>query len=592
MTSPNGPPPAPPLAAAAPETASPETASSFRFAWRILRADPAAWGISLAMWCAFFLLPLGAGLALRAVLDRLPPADGAGIWTLVAVLAGFEVGRWLVLLPAVVQWHGAWAFWHTVPRVNALRSLVGDPGPVSGRLPGSPGEAVSRFRDDARDIAQVLDVWLDLVAASLGALLGIAVLMTVSPRGALAMAVPVVAVLWIGQLLGNRLRDWRWRERQATARVTGFIGDAFGAIGAIKIGAAEPAVLHRFVALGSARAAAARRDQVGTQLSLVLGGITANAGLGLALLLVAPAIRSGDLTVGDIGLFTTYSTVVAGLPRITARWWAWQRQGDVSAARLGRLIGDYDPDRASAPAATHLRHGPPTFAPEAIIARRRRGDPVRLRTLQVQGLHVRLDGTDQVAGVDLDVHRGQLVAITGPVGSGKSVLLRALLGLVPRAEGTINWNGVPVEDPSAVLVPPRVAYVPQVPRLFSEPLADTVLLGVEAAGLDRALTLARLDEDLAEMPAGRQTMVGPKGVRLSGGQIQRAAAARALVRQPELLVVDDLSSALDVSTEARLWDGLFEAADGDLTVLAVSHRPRVLERADQVITLDGGRRRG
>ncbi|CAN5513434.1 ABC transporter ATP-binding protein [soil metagenome] len=567
---------------------APETASSFRFAWRILRADPRAWAISAAMWCLFFTLPLAAGLLLRGVLDHLPPNDGSGIWTLVAVLAGFEIGRWLILLPAIVQWHGAFVFWHTVPRVNVMRSLGQDPGPVTGRLPGSPGEAVSRFRDDARDIALVLDVWLDLVAATLGSLGGLLVLLVISPPAAAAMAVPIVVVLWIGQALASRLRHWRWDERRATAGVTGFIGDAFGAIGAVKVAAAEPAVLRRFQDLGHARAAAARRDQVGTQVSQVLGGITANAGLGLALLLAAPAMRRGELTVGDIGLFTTYATVVAGLPRITARWSAWQRQAEVSAARLGRLIADGDPDKASAAVATFLRHGPPAYETDLVVARSQRPVGQRLHRLEVRGLCVTLDDTDQVSAVDLTVARGQLVVITGPVGSGKSVLLRALLGLVPHASGTISWNGERVEDPSTVLVPPRVAYVPQVPRLFSETLTDTILLGVEPAGLQRALALACLDDDLADLPHGLDTMVGPKGVRLSGGQVQRAAAGRAFVREPELLVIDDLSSALDVTTETRLWEGLFANQDGNVTVLAVSHRPRVLARADQVVRLDGG----
>ena len=208
----------------------------------------------------------------------------------------------------------------------------------------------------------------------------------------------------------------------------------------------------------------------------------------------------------------------------------------------------------------------------------------------MRGLRVSLDDDEQLRGIDLEVLRGQLVVVTGPVGSGKSILVRALLGLVPRSGGEIEWNGDEVPDPSTVLVPPRAAYVPQVPRLFSEPLDDTILLGAHRGSLGRALHLARLDEDLAEMPDGATTRVGPKGMRLSGGQIQRTAAARALVRRPELLVVDDLSSALDVTTEHELWDGLIAATGGDLTVIAVSHRPHVLARADQVIRLDGGRR--
>lgn len=573
---------------------APETVSSARFAWRVLRADPWAWGISLTLWVAFFTAPLPAGLALRAILDQLPDGDAA-LWPLFAILAGFEVGRWVVLQPAIVQWHGAWVFWHTVPRVNALRSLCEDAGPVTGRLPGSPGEAVSRFRDDARDVAEVLDVWLDLVAAGLATVSGIVVLYLISPAAATAILAPILLVLVIGHLLASRLRAWRWAEREATAGVTGFIGDAFGSIATVKVAAAEASVVGRFEALGHDRAEAARRDQVGTQLARTLGGITANAGLGLALVAIAPAVRAGELSTGDIGLFTAYATVVASLPRITARWSASQRQAEVSGARLGRLLPEHATDRdaaadrASAPVETWLRSGPPPFEPIVPPSPARRTGDLRLEHLAVRDLHVRLDGTEQLAGIDLDLPRGSFVVITGPVGSGKSVLVRALLGLVPRAAGTVAWNGAELDDPAAFLIPPRAAYVPQVPRLFSEPLADTILLGHDANSLPEALRRARLHEDLIDMPAGTDTMVGPKGVRLSGGQIQRTAAARAFVRRPELLVVDDLSSALDVATETELWDGLFEVA-GELAVLAISHRPRVLERADEVVELRAGRR--
>ena len=205
-----------------------------------------------------------------------------------------------------------------------------------------------------------------------------------------------------------------------------------------------------------------------------------------------------------------------------------------------------------------------------------------------RGLTARHGGPDGpgIEDVDLDVRAGQLVVVTGPVGSGKSTLLRALLGLVERQAGVITWDGEVVDDPSVELVPPRVAYVPQVPRLFSEALADTVLLGLPDDGLLDALELACLAPDVAAMPEGVRTAVGPRGVRLSGGQVQRVATARALVRRPALLVVDDLSSALDVATETRLWDGLL--ADRTRTALVVTHRPQVLARADVVVELGLG----
>jgi ATP-binding cassette subfamily B protein len=135
----------------------------------------------------------------------------------------------------------------------------------------------------------------------------------------------------------------------------------------------------------------------------------------------------------------------------------------------------------------------------------------------------------------------------------------------------------------------RSAFTPQVPRLFSDTLRDNILLGAPAdeQAIADALRLAVLERDLAEMPRGLDTLIGARGVRLSGGQLQRAAAARMFVRDADLLVFDDLSSALDVETERVLWDRLFARLGP--TVLAVSHRRAALRRADQIIVLAGGK---
>jgi len=168
-------------------------------------------------------------------------------------------------------------------------------------------------------------------------------------------------------------------------------------------------------------------------------------------------------------------------------------------------------------------------------------------------------------------------------------LLRALLGLAWQAEvtGTVEWNGVLVEDRGAFLIPPNAAFLPQVPQLISDSVADNVALGaVGPEALTRALRLAAIDTDVAEMPDATETMIGPRGLRLSGGQRQRLATARALVHAPELVVLDDVSSALDVETELLLWENLAEAG---MTVIAVSHRAVAFERADQVLRLERGR---
>jgi len=164
------------------------------------------------------------------------------------------------------------------------------------------------------------------------------------------------------------------------------------------------------------------------------------------------------------------------------------------------------------------------------------------------------------------------------------------LGLLPRDAGEIRWNGRLIDDPATFFVPPRSAYTPQVPRLFSETLRENLILGrrEHLGTLDGAIRAAVLEPDVATLEYGLDTLVGPRGVKLSGGQIQRAAAARMFVHDAELLVLDDLSSALDVQTEAELWSRLF-ARGRDFTCLVVSHGPLALRHADQILLLDNGR---
>ncbi len=149
---------------------------------------------------------------------------------------------------------------------------------------------------------------------------------------------------------------------------------------------------------------------------------------------------------------------------------------------------------------------------------------------------------------------------------------------------------VPQITPANFFVPPRSAYTAQVPTLSSTTLKENILLGIaeERVDLVQALSSAVMEQqDVEGLTNGVDTLVGVRGTRLSGGQIQRSAAARMFVRDPELLICDDLSSALDVETEQKLWERLF--ARQEVTCLAVSHRKAVLQRADAITVLKDGK---
>jgi ABC-type multidrug transport system fused ATPase/permease subunit len=190
--------------------------------------------------------------------------------------------------------------------------------------------------------------------------------------------------------------------------------------------------------------------------------------------------------------------------------------------------------------------------------------------------------------VSFRLERGDFLVITGRVGSGKTTLLRVLQGLLPKQSGEILWNGQPVVDPATFFTPPHSSYTAQVPKLFSETLRDNVLLGeAKPDELERSLELAVMGPDVAALERGLDTLVGTRGVNLSGGQVQRASAARMFTREADLLIFDDLSSALDVATERQLWEGLFR--DRQATCLVVSHRRVALKRATHILVMKDGR---
>jgi ATP-binding cassette subfamily B protein len=352
----------------------------------------------------------------------------------------------------------------------------------------------------------------------------------------------------------------------------------------IKVNHATDHVVARLRGIVDQRRHTAVRDRVLEESIEAFSNGSADVGLGLVLLVGAGALASGRFDVGELAVFTAYLGWLSFLPRMVGRVLARRKQAGVAFDRMSWLVADQE-------VANTVRHRSLPIDRHQV---RRRPVPARparvpLERLDVVDLTAVFAGGGGVRDVSFSIERGEFVVVTGPVGSGKTTLLRALLGLAWQADvsGSVRWNGVEIADRAAFLVPPNAAFLPQVPQLVSDSLAENIAFGdVDPAALQRALALAELDQDVAAMPEGVDTLIGPRGLRLSGGQRQRLAGARAVVHRPELVVLDDLSSALDDETERRVWENLRAAA---ATVLAVSHRAVAFEGADQVLRLDAGR---
>lgn len=537
-----------------------------------------------ALWSINHALPLLPGVMLKLVFDRFaqrPPATASAL-SLLAVLAAVEVSRGVELWTANIVWQRWWFAVGAWMRANLLGAVLLRSGPPSARLPASPGEAIGRFRDDVEDVMWLADIWVDVAGALLLGAIGVAVMVSISPVLTLVVVIPLTTVVFVTRWLSQRIRRYHSELRQSGAAVTSFIADLFSSVQTVKTAGADGRLLARFRQLNTNRGTAAVKTELAMTLLQNVSAATTDVTIGLVLLLSASAMRSGRFTVGDLALFTSFTATLTSLPRWTGRMLARVRMASVATERLSRFVPEDGPAGVFAPGRVFL-DGPPPVPPA-----RARDDADGLLRLEVRSLTASpAPGRRGIVDVDLEVGAGEFVVVTGAVGSGKSTLMRALLGMTAIESGAIRWNGERVDDPGLQLVPPRVAYVGQVPRLFSAGLGENVTLGWPASADDvtRALRVAAVDGDVAAMPDGLATLVGPRGMRLSGGQAQRTAAARAVVRTPDLLVVDDLASALDPQTETRLWTALAALPSA---CLAVSHRRAVLARADRIVVLDHG----
>jgi ATP-binding cassette subfamily B protein len=523
-------------------------------------------------------------LIMREFFNRLTGDAPAvfGIWAILAFLVAAYLGRLVSEYGFVYADVPIFSEMALLLRRNLMKHILRRPG--AAPLPDSPGEAVSRFRNDVREIP-LFAIWInDILVGLLIVVFSLAMMLSISPQITLVSMAPVLLVGFIANAASKRIGEYRRASRQATGKVTGFIGEFFGAVQAIKVATAERSVIQHFNHLNDERRHLTLRERLFDQVLDSLWRNTASLGTGAILILAGQSMRSGAFTIGDFSLFIFLVESLGEMTTFAGMIVARYKQLNVSVERMYRLM-------EGAPRQALVEHSPVDLEgplPEVSYPRRTPAD--RLETLEARGLAYHYPGSaNGIAGIDLRLRRGTLTVVTGRVGSGKTTLLRVLLGLLPGEAGQVRWNGRLVEDPGSFFTPPRSAYTAQVPRLFSNTLRDNILLGLDKdeAQIRQAVHLAVMERDLEELEKGLDTLVGPRGVKLSGGQAQRAAAARMLVREPELLVFDDLSSALDVETERLLWERLFERQD--FTCLVVSHRRPVLRRADHIVVLKDGR---
>src|SRR5262245_9415881 len=289
---------------------------------------------------------------------------------------------------------------------------------------------------------------------------------------------------------------------------------------------------------------------------------------GVYLLSVAWMSINGHLSAG---FFLTYATYFDKLRQTATEFtdrfqWMIERKSN-----LGRMM--------------------PLFWSDNRLATGNRKFPTDWQSIQLRDAVFHYDDKPAVGALTLEVKRGEIVGIAGSSGSGKSTLIKLLLGLYHLDRGTLEIGGVAIDQIRHEELTSHVAVVLQETELFNFSLREniTMMRDVPAALLERSLEIACLDEVIARLPDGLDTMIGERGFTLSGGERQRVGIARAICRNASILLLDEATSALDSVTEQLVMERLMADHHADRTMLIVAHRISTLKDADKILVFDNGR---
>lgn len=558
--------------------------SVFRLLWGVVRFKPGSWVIVGVFLTALYLLRQPFPLIIREILNELTGDQvvGFGFWTLIAFMAGTGVARiisWLANRYHAVTFEMSGST-HLIN--NLFRQMLTKPGAQA--FPWPTGEIINRFKEDGQRVVWFLHIVVDRIGETAFAAIAIAILLSINVKLTLCAFLPLSVVVFITIFARDRIQRYRAQSRSATGDVTGFMTETFQSIMSVKANTAEDRFLDTFDTLSAARKNTGVKDQLFDSVIRSTFVINRAIATGIILILSAELMMTNQFTVGDFSLFVAYLYGIEEFVGVCGKTIIQYKQMKISLNRLIEQLQGEPPRTLVAKEELDLKGEiasmvpPPSFQNGQLLA------------LEMKGVGYRYSNSNHgVSDVNLTIPRGTFVVVTGRVGSGKSTLLRVLLGLLPRSQGTVTWNGEVVMDAGNFFVPPQAAYLPQVPRLFSHSLRDNILFGMlESDGnIEAAVHATVMEQDVEDLDHGLDTLIGPRGVKLSGGQIQRAAAARMFIRNAELLVVDDLSSALDVRTESTLWERFLQ--NGSATRLVVSHRRATLSRADHIVVLKDGK---
>jgi ATP-binding cassette subfamily B protein len=532
------------------------------------------------LWRYRGAMALGIGcLILKDVAQALQPLMIRGAVDSFSTGGGFL--RFAIYLVALALVKGLFQFWMRVILIGVSRDIEFDLRndlfrhltelslDFYGR--SRTGDVMARATNDLNAVRMMLGpgimYWTE---TSLTFVLALAIMVSTDWRLAIFAVLPApavsLAVIFFGRAIHSRFE----RIQAMFSDISSRVQENLAGVRMIRAFVQERAELRRFEELN--------RQYIAQNIKLVrIQGVfdpLLEALIGITFLVVlwvgGQQVLLGRISIGSFVMFNTYMGMLVW-PMIALGWVVnLMQRGTASLERINEIL-----------------HERPSIAAPA--------NPVPLvkvrGEIEFRGVSVRYDAARALDGIQLRIAAGATFAVVGHTGCGKSSLVNLVPRLMDPTEGAVLVDGVDIRKFDPEELRRHIGFVPQETFLFSTTIAKNISFGVDDATdeqIRRAAEIAGLAEDIEGFPDGYQTMVGERGITLSGGQKQRTAIARAILRDPRILILDDALSSVDTLTEERILTHLAEVMHGR-TVILISHRVSTVRQADRIVVLAGGR---
>lgn len=435
------------------------------------------------------------------------------------------------------------------------------------------GDLMARATNDLKAISETAGFGiLTLVDSTLYmATIIVAMGMLVSWELTFLAMIPLPIMAIIVQILGKKIHVRYMEAQEAFGDMNDSVLESVGGVRVIRAYVQERASEQQFADMTDdvyeKNMAVEQIDALFAPVTKVLTSISYMIGLGYGAFLVA----EGTMSLGDLVAFNVYLGMIVWPMFAIGELINILQRGNASLDRVNETL-DYPED------VTDPKEPAKTGRPERIGFKDFSFTYPQSSSINLQG-------------INLSMNSGQTLGIVGKTGSGKSTFVKQLMREYPTGQGSILMNGIELKELTKDQLRSWIGYVPQDHVLFSRTIRENILFGKSDANEDElieALRLSSFEKDLALLPSGLDTLVGEKGVALSGGQKQRISIARALIKNPEILILDDSLSAVDAKTEARIIENI-QTERSNKTTIITTHRLSAVKHADWIVVLDDGK---